>query len=170
VITIDQPVFIQIEANPPMPDQGAVGLVGTPIPQGGSGVMYRGRAAEKLAPAAPTQSWEQFTCCPHEDLRDPSRVHLDPIGYIHLCQGISLGNLFDSSLAEICHRYDPNLHPIAGPLLAGGPAELARRYAIQPEAGYADACHLCYATRLALRSRFPETLGPDQMYGKFSSD
>jgi pyruvate-formate lyase-activating enzyme len=29
----------------------------------------------------------------------------------------------------------------------------------------ADACHLCYETRLTLRQRFPEVLTPDQVYG-----
>ena len=31
--------------------------------------------------------------------------------------------------------------------------------------GYADHCHLCYESRRALRSRFPDVLTPDQMYG-----
>jgi hypothetical protein len=61
----------------------------------------------------------------------------------------------------------PDAHPVIGPLLAGGPAELARRYGLTPKEGYADACHLCYETRLALCERFPDVLTPDQMYGAF---
>ncbi len=61
--------------------------------------------------------------------------------------------------------YDPDAHPIVGPLLAGGPAEIVRRYGLAHEAGYADHCHLCYRMRCALRARFPEVLTPDQMYG-----
>jgi hypothetical protein len=128
--------------------------------------MYRGRAAVTLADQAALQPWQTFTACPHEDLREPGRVHLDPFGNLHICQGISIGNLFRAPLGEICRAYDPASHPIIGPLLAGGPAELARRYGLCTQAGYADACHLCYAARRALRPRFPDLLGPGQMYGE----
>ena len=42
-----------------------------------------------------------------------------------------------------------------------------RRYQLAHATAYADAdaCHLCYAARQSLRSRFPELLTPDQMYG-----
>jgi hypothetical protein len=149
-------------AQPETP--GAATVVGQ-LPQGGSAVMYRGRAVETLAPQAAKQPWTQFTECPHEDLREPGRLHLDPFGYLHLCQGLSVGNLFETPLAEICATYDPEAHPIAGPLLAGGPAELVRRYGLPHADGYADACHLCDEARRALRGRFPKVLLPDQMYG-----
>lgn len=135
------------------------------LPPGESAVMYRGRAVEKLAAKAVQRPWEEFTECPHEDLREPGRVHLDPFGEVHICQGISLGNVFQKPLREIGDAYDPERHPISGPLLKGGPAELVRRYDLPHGDGYADACHLCYEARLALRGRFPETLKPDQMYG-----
>jgi len=136
------------------------------LPEGSSSVMYRGRAAAILAEGAALRPWEQFTACPHEDLREPGRVHLDPLGNLHICQGISIGNLFRSPLRDICRAYDPDSHPITGPLLQGGPAELARRYGGSLREGYADACHLCYEVRRALRPRFPDALGPDQMYGE----
>jgi MoaA/NifB/PqqE/SkfB family radical SAM enzyme len=132
---------------------------------GESKVMYRGRAAVKLAGSAEQLPWQQFTTCPHEDLRDPGRVHVDPFGNLHLCQGLVMGNCFQASLGEICTRYDPEAHPIAAALLSGGPTELVRRYGLPHAENYADACHLCYAARLALRSSFPQNLGPDQMYG-----
>jgi hypothetical protein len=135
------------------------------LPDGESGVMYRGRAAVKLAPAAPKRPASGMTECPYEDLREPGRVHLDPFGNLHVCQGIVMGNLFRSPLGEICEAWDPDAHPIAGPLLAGGPLELARRHGIPTADEYADACHLCYETRDALRSRFPAELGPSRMYG-----
>jgi MoaA/NifB/PqqE/SkfB family radical SAM enzyme len=128
-------------------------------------IMYRGRAARKLVARAPQQGWEQFTRCPYEDLRDPGRVHLDPFGYVHICQGISLGNIFEQPLAEICARYDPETHAIVRPLLAGGPAALVSEYAVPHQKRYADACQLCYESRLFLRDRFPGILTPDQMYG-----
>ncbi|HSJ59441.1 MAG TPA: radical SAM protein [Anaerolineae bacterium] len=134
------------------------------LPHGESPVMFRGRAAARLAPQAPHHPWAQFDTCPYEDLREPGRLHVDPLGHLHVCHGISLGNLFDTPLAEICAAYAPDDHPICGPLLAGGPAELVRRYDVPHEEAYADACHLCDAARRALRSRFPEILAPDQMY------
>jgi MoaA/NifB/PqqE/SkfB family radical SAM enzyme len=135
------------------------------LPPGQSEVMIRGRAAEKLVEGRSRRPWMEFTSCPHEELRRPERVHIDPLGYVHLCQGLSLGNVFRTDLREICKQYDPDRHPVAGPLLAGGPAELRRRYGLSGEKAYADACHLCYEMRRALRTRFPEILAPDQMYG-----
>jgi MoaA/NifB/PqqE/SkfB family radical SAM enzyme len=135
------------------------------LPEGESGVMYRGRAVDKLLQYANFQPWDQFNECPFEDLRDPGRVHLDPLGNLHICQGISIGNLFHRPLSEIWVDFVPEDHPIVGPLLRGGPAELARHYDISAKTAYADACHLCYTTRDSLRERFPEFLLPDQMYG-----
>ena len=91
---------------------------------------------------------------------------MDASGNVHLCQGVVIGNLFETPLVELCKGYDPDAHPIVGPLLAGGPAELAKRMGLAPEeGGYADACHLCYEARAAARGRFPAALGPDAMYG-----
>jgi len=135
------------------------------LPESGAAVMYRGRAVEKLAPRAIHRSWELFTECPHENLGDAGRCHLDPLGNLHICQGISLGNIFEKPLKEIIERYDAEAHPICGPLLVGGPAALVTEYALPHEEKYADACHLCYEARRELRERFPEVLKPDQMYG-----
>jgi hypothetical protein len=135
--------------------------------EGGSTVMFRGRAVSTLVDKAPHRPWRQFTSCPYEDLRDPGRVHLDPLGNLQICQGISLGNVFEKSLAEIWQEFDPDANPITGPLLAGGPVELVSKYKLPHLAGYADACHLCYEARLALRHRFPSILSPDQTYGIF---
>jgi hypothetical protein len=90
---------------------------------------------------------------------------VDPFGNLHICQGISLGNLFRTPLRDVCAGYRPQTHPIIGPLLAGGPAELARRYELPHANAYADACHLCYEARRALRGQFPDILTPNQMYG-----
>jgi len=135
------------------------------LPPGVSAVMYRGRAAKKLVSRARRRPWTEMTRCPYENLRDPERVHIDPEGCVDLCQGISLGNVFERPLPEIVRAYDPDAHPIAGPLLSGGPAALVRRYGVPHRRTYADACHLCDETRRALRRRFPSILRPDQMYG-----
>lgn len=137
-----------------------------PSPEGGSEVMHRGRAAAKLSASAAKTPWTSFETCPFEDLREPGRLHVDPFGNVHICQGISLGNVFRTPLEEICNTYTPEGHPITGPLLAGGPAALVRRYALDHRASYADACHLCYEARSALRERFPEILTPGSMYGE----
>lgn len=151
VITIAQPDEEAMETHGQIQDEGAV--------------MYRGRAAEKLVQKTTFRPWESFDRCPHEDLRDPGRVHLDPLGNLHMCQGIVIGNLFEKSLKQICDEYDPETHPICGPLLEGGPAELASEHNVQHALRYADACHMCFEVRKALRSRFPGELCPDQMYG-----
>jgi hypothetical protein len=130
-----------------------------------SGVMYRGRAAVKLTSSAACHPWEEFSSCPHEDLREPGRIHLDPLGNLHVCQGIAIGNLFEKPLKQICQEYDADAHPICGPLLAGGPAALVNEYHLPHESHYADACHLCYEARISLRKRLPDVLTPDQMYG-----
>jgi hypothetical protein len=135
------------------------------LEEGESGIMYRGRAAEKLSLFARQQPWTQFTRCPHEDLLDPGRIHLDPLGYLHVCQGITMGNLFQAPLKEICQSYDPWQHPILGPLLENGPVGLVSKYNLPHREEYADACHLCYQARLSLRSQFPGYLAPDQVYG-----
>lgn len=135
------------------------------LPPGVSAVMYRGRAADRLVSRARLRPWTEMTRCPYENLRDPERVHIDPEGEVHLCQGISLGNVFERPLRELVGEYDPDTHPIAGPLLEGGPVALVRRYRVAHRRTYADACHLCDETRRALRRRFPAILRPNQMYG-----
>jgi hypothetical protein len=136
------------------------------LPLGDASVMYRGRAAVKLAPQVEHHPWHGYTRCPYEDLEDPGRVHVDPLGYLHVCQGICMGNLFQSPLKELVATYDPQHMPVISALLAGGPAEIVRRYGLPHQENYADACHLCYEARLALRERFPELLAPDQVYGE----
>ncbi|HEX5838713.1 MAG TPA: radical SAM protein [Anaerolineales bacterium] len=130
-----------------------------------SGVMVRGRAAVKLTSSALAHPWDGFASCPHEDLREPGRIHLDPLGNIHICQGIVIGNLFEKPLKQICQEYDADAHPICGPLIAGGPAALVTEYNLPHASHYADACHLCYEARSQLRPRFETILAPDQMYG-----
>ncbi len=128
-------------------------------------VMFRGRAAATLAPLAPGHPWPSFSSCEHENLDEPERVHVDPLGHVQLCQGLSIGNLFERPLAAIWAEYRPHDHPIIGPLLEGGPAALIRTYDLQPPAHCADACHLCDHARRELRERFPDELAPDQVYG-----
>lgn len=128
-------------------------------------IMYRGRAVEKLVPKSSQRDWSQFISCPYEDLERPRRVHVDPYGNVHICQGISIGNLFHVPLKEICKTYNPHNHPIVAPLLKNGPVELVHLYKLPHKEIYADACHLCYESRRQLMKQFPELLCPNQMYG-----
>jgi hypothetical protein len=138
---------------------------GAGIPVAGGDVMFRGRAAVALTDGLPRQPWRSFTTCPHENLADPGRVHVDPLGYLHLCQGLAMGNVWQRPLIDIIRTYNPETYPVVGDLLAGGPARLVERYHLDHDDGYVDACHLCYSARVALRDQFPTILAPDQMYG-----
>jgi len=129
-------------------------------------LVYRGRAAARLANRSAQQLWSQFSQCECEDLRHIRRLFIDPFENVHICQGIVIGNLGRLRLETICDDYKTLQHPLLGPLLEGGPAELARCHAVSlPQEYYADACHLCYTVRASLRAKFPEILGPDAMYG-----
>lgn len=137
---------------------------GKPVESGP--IMFRGRAAVKLVTGIARHPWREFDECPYETLDNPSRVHVDYLGNLHLCQGLTMGNLFQQPLWEIVATYNPQAHPIVGPLLTGGPAALVEQYKLPHEENYADACHLCYEARGILRERFPDVLGPGQMYGE----
>ncbi|MFC2038165.1 radical SAM protein [Chloroflexota bacterium] len=131
----------------------------------GGSTMFRGRAVETLLEGLPTKPWQDFTECAHEDLSNPKRVHLDSYGNVHLCQGISIGNMWQTPLSELIRGYDCDLHPIAGPIMRGGPAMLAEVYGIGQDKYYVDACHLCFNMRLDLLDRFQQYLAPRQVYG-----
>jgi organic radical activating enzyme len=109
------------------PENPAISSIGQ-IPPDASSIMYRGRAADKLANKTTLHPASIFVECPHENLKDPGRVHIDPFGNMHICQGISIGNINSSSIREICRNFNPINHPIIGPLLDGGPVKLAKQY------------------------------------------
>jgi hypothetical protein len=84
---------------------------------------------------------------------------------VHLCQGLSMGNMWETPLSKLIENYKADSHPICGPLVRGGPALLAKEYNIKHEEKYVDACHFCYLLRLSLIDRFPQYLAPRQIYG-----
>ena len=156
VISIKQP---EKDAKEPVPMR----LEGVDV--GYSQVMFRGRAASKLVEKALFKPLSQLTECP-EQLKSPSRVHLDPLGYVHICQGLCMGNAWKQPLSEIVNSYEPDSHPIVRVLVQGGPAALVREFNLPHEQSYADACHLCYDARVQLRTKFQDVLAPGQMYGE----
>ena len=123
------------------------------------------RAAEKLISGLPTRPSSSFIECTQEELVEPRRVHIDAFGHVHVCQGVSMGNMWKTPLSELVSSYDAAAHPICGPLIRGGPAELARSYNVELDAECVDECHYCYLVRRALIDRFPEQLAPRQVYG-----
>ncbi|MBN1685677.1 MAG: radical SAM protein [Spirochaetales bacterium] len=136
---------------------------GTPVI--GGGALFKGRAVEKLTAGLPRRPWYELTQCPHEDLESPSRVHVDHYGHVHICQGLSIGNMWKRRLSRLALEYDAGSHPICGPLADGGPAQLVRQYNLEHEDEYVDECHLCFLARRALIDRFPDYLAPRQVYG-----
>lgn len=131
----------------------------------GGGAKFRGRAVEKLSDNLPLRPWYDLRVCPYEDLDSPGRVHVDPYGHVLICQGISLGNMWEKPLSEIISTYRSTSHPICGPLSRGGPADLANKLGVTPDKGYIDECHFCYLIRRNVMGQFPTILSPKQVYG-----
>jgi hypothetical protein len=155
------PICIQQPIVEAMPGDGLE--KGDPVISGGA--MFKGRAVEKLTPGLPRKSCAKFKDCPHEDLSSPSRIHIDSYGNVQLCQGISIGNMWEIPLSTLIENYNANSHPICGPIANGGPFLLGREYDMKHEEEYVDECHFCYLLRLALIDRFPQYLAPRQVYG-----
>ncbi|MCF8040999.1 MAG: hypothetical protein K9K65_10790 [Desulfarculaceae bacterium] len=153
-ICINQPTIMQ-------PGEGQE--KGAPVV--GGGAMFRGRAVEKLTEGLPLRNWQELASCPHENLAEPSRVHIDPMGNVHLCQGLTMGNMWQTPLSCLVRDYRPVEHPVCGPLQSGGPAQLVREYQLPHEQAYVDECHLCFLARKALLQKFPKYLAPPQVYG-----
>jgi len=130
------------------------------------GVMFRGRAAERLAKGLPGKTAHYYIECPYEDLKEPQRFHLDAHGNVLLCQGLSIGNMWQTPLSELVKGFDCRKHPVCRHLLEGGPARLAREHGLAAKGEYVDACHLCYLSRKALRDKYPDFLAPKQLYGE----
>ncbi|MBS1261277.1 MAG: hypothetical protein MAG453_00598 [Calditrichaeota bacterium] len=158
-VSIEQPCGVVIEHEK-----------GEPIL--GGGVRFRGRAADRLAddPSLPRKPWHEFTECPDEDWDRVGRLHLDGYGNVFACQGVVIGNLDARTLREIVREYEPDTHPIIGPLKRGGPAELVRHYDLPLKGEYLDACQLCFLARRALRERRPDLLAPPVVYGEDPGD
>ena len=120
---------------------------------------------EKLIQGLPQKDWQCFSACNREELVNPGRVHIDPFGNVHICQGLIIGNVYKSPLSQIMKTFEPTKHPIIGPLLDGGPAELARKYDVPHQEQFVDECHFCFLLRKTLIEKFPQHLAPNQVYG-----
>lgn len=115
---------------------------------------------EMLLGQAQLQPWHSFTTCPYRNLEDPEYLTIDPAGYVQLCEGVAIGNLFQKPLRAIWDAYIPALHPVAGVLLRGGPAALVAYYALEVDDLYEDACDLCREARRQLQDLLPQMIIP----------
>jgi len=149
--------------DPPEVLEPAPGEKGQSVIAGGA--KFRGRAADTLTEGLPTRPWRDLVECPYEDLVSPSRVHVDSYGHIHICQGISIGNFWEKPLSEIIADYDPDSHPICGPLNRKGPAGLIEDVGLTPENEYVDECHACFLLRRDIIDNYQDLLAPRQVYG-----
>jgi len=131
----------------------------------GGDVLFKGRAVDKLVGDLPRRDYKVFDSCPKEELENPGRLHLDPYGNLHVCQGIIVGNMFKEPLKRIAENYDPKSHPVISVLLNGGPAKLAEMHNYDTTAGFVDHCHLCFEVRRKISDQFENHLGPKQVYG-----
>ncbi len=131
----------------------------------GGGALFKGRAVEKLTEGLPHSLPGCFRECKHEELARPERVHVDSYGNAQVCQGISIGNIWETPLSLIDAQYDVSTHPICGPLQRGGPDLLASTYDVRLDGQFVDECHYCFLVRRALIDRFPQYLAPRQVYG-----
>ncbi len=95
----------------------------------------------------------------------PERVHVDAYGNVQVCQGVSIGNLWQKPLDQLMAEYDPEKHPVCGPLVRGGPRALAEEYGVTLDGDFVDECHYCYEVRRSLIDRFSDELAPRQVYG-----
>jgi len=155
IISIEEPKVIGAENHETMKGEPIVG----------GGVMFRGRAVDSLISGLPRLYWQEFHDCPYEDLKNPKRIHLDSYGCVHLCQGLLMGNMWQTPLSELLYGYKGDKHPIASLILKDGPTGLAKAFGFKHNRFYIDACHLCYECRKSLLERFPEYLGPRNVYG-----
>ncbi|MBE0429696.1 MAG: radical SAM protein [Thermoleophilia bacterium] len=132
-----------------------------------SPVICRGRAAASRECSIRAHPWEKLKKC-GSTFGGKSRIHLGPGGQIHLCQGLLLGSDARSRpLPEIFEAFKVKNHPVCRALDRGGPAALARLaagYGFVPEDAYADGCQLCFEARRFLMPRFPDLIGPAEMY------
>lgn len=131
----------------------------------GDEIMFRGRAADLLIKNVSKIEWYNLRECPYENLDGLGRIYVDCFGNAQICQGLSIGNIWRTPLSELIRNYNPNNHPICGPLLKDGSARLIEIYNLKHEVAYIDEFHLCYSARKSLLDRFPEYLGPKQVYG-----
>lgn len=136
-------------------------------------ISLQGTANDTFSERAPRHSWTWegfFSGCfmVHTRFHGLDSAAVESYGHVipGPCWGISIGNAQDKKLSEIITTYDPQSHPILGPVYDEGPAGVARlamEYGFEPTE-YISPCHLCTEARRALLDHYPEHLGPAIWY------
>ncbi|MDH7570995.1 MAG: hypothetical protein QHJ73_15570, partial [Armatimonadota bacterium] len=95
-------------------------------------------------------------------------VHLDPYGNIQTCCGIIVGNARQTPLPEAMAQGFYTGNELVRLAYERGPfayLQLARERGFQPlGGGFVQKCHLCWETRKFLRTFYPQTFGPAEIY------
>jgi hypothetical protein len=143
-----------------------------------------GRAAEELAQYLPVKPVDglthdhlwydappEETCAWEFSPATMWEIHIDPYGNVQTCCGVILGNVERIPLPELIQADFGDAGPIVSALRAGGPVRLLRMAEAlgYEREQYVQKCHLCWQVRKFLRPHYPETLGPDEIYGPASS-
>jgi MoaA/NifB/PqqE/SkfB family radical SAM enzyme len=127
-------------------------------------LMFSGRAADTMSPGRRAFHSRNFTECPNHNLKDPESLYIDTYGFVQICPGIAIGNIFEEPLDQIVENYKVQEHAIFRHLYAQGPSGLIEYTNLNPAKKFVDACHCCYTARLELIDRYPDLLGPRQVY------
>jgi len=101
-------------------------------------------------------------------LNKPKGFLIDNFGYIQICDGISIGNIYKKSLQEILNDYSSEKNPIINLLWEYGPLGLAK-YLKNLDLDmnkkiFVNNCHLCYNMRKLIQENFTEILFPKIFY------
>ncbi|MBU1535965.1 4Fe-4S cluster-binding domain-containing protein [Myxococcota bacterium] len=121
---------------------------------------FMGRAADHIPEDMSLWEPDDLDVCPHLNLSDPTYLYLDPGGNLHLCPGIILHNIFMGHIRQYFRDFDSEKHPVIGPLLRGGPPQLAKAFNIPISGGFADQCHLCFHVRRQAAAVHPHLFPP----------
>ncbi len=98
---------------------------------------------------------------------NPAMVWIDPYGNVMICYGLVIGNVYKESFNDIIANYDPDKDEILKVLKEHGPKgiyQLVKDKGLDLPEEYYDECDLCYHSRKALRSLYPDALCPDECY------
>ena len=135
-------------------------------------ILYNGRASKKLTKYRTNSNVFKEKCIEvpwwsNGSYDNFDLIILDPDGNISKGCGISFGNIYNNSIEDIIHNWDPSKHPIISVLKSQGPIGLAKKattfgYVIKEK--YADKCHLCQESRQYLLKEYDEILTPLQHY------
>ena len=72
---------------------------------GQSAVMFRGRAGVGVGSPYPSCHAPSMGgihgMSARGSARTPARIHVDPLGNLHICQGVIIGNLFEKPLKDL---------------------------------------------------------------------